>query len=554
MRKQMIKTFFVLLLILIETPSWAALPYIEPYPGFIISTFGPRLNASSFHGGLDFVKPYGTPIPAIMDGRISEISSDLSGAGIRLYLTNDSDKKEIGYYHLFSYNNSYFNNGFVKSERFILVKEYTFSAFFPGLRVYKIEKTCSVILNTVAKIAYVPEPCWGVAVLSGSKKVVYNNITYTAKNTVKQNDLIAPVGDSLHNIEIIRGVKTEKFIVGPHLHIQDGRGVQAKHPMYSLKPTPSDNQLFFARLDLQGTDTSNTNVNELLPVNPTVSQATLNANKFIDVRVDSTNSLDLDAFVFTIYATNHTKPNLSGNVQYSSPNRSINSTPKTIEKFKQSIFLQISTAGNASFYCPTKLYPGEVAICPEVDWKPIVKGVKTGQRLVTRFRLGVDPDMFAPGKNTLNVTLKHAQSPDQPQFIPFDFTVTQVSSAPPLDVVGVWHAKYYGGDLLPLTTSDQFGTYSILSYSVTLTSSGNICETRTGTYLGVAYTDGSCTSDPHTYSYDYMYNPLTPDHQDVYLYYTGDAGKTQTPYHLRLSWTGDHWVMNWTYSNWEMTK
>lgn len=134
---------------------------------------------------------------------------------------------------------------------------------------------------------------------------------------------------------------------------------------------------------------------------------------------------------------------------------------------------------------------------------------------------------------------------------------TQVPSAPPPDVVGVWHAKYYGGDLIPFTISDQYGgIHSLLSYSVTLSSSGNYCDTRTGTHLGVAYTDGTCTTDPQAYSYEYeyTYNPLTPKQQDVYLYYTGYPVKTRTPEHLRLSWVNGQWVMNWTYSNWEMTK
>lgn len=419
MSKLIIKTIVLLALNLTIAPSWAVLPYIQPFPDFINSGFGPRLDASSFHGGLDYAKPYGTPIPAIMDGQISEISSDLSGAGIRLYLTNNSDHKEIGYYHLFRYVDDKFVisgdlSGGVNYGRFILVKNYKFSALLPfALRFSKIEKTCDVILSTVDKIAYVPSSCWSISVLSGSN-VVFNNISYAAKNTVKQFDLIAPVGNSLYKKKT--GILTAK---GPHLHIQDGRGDLAKHPMYSLEPTSSKDARFFARLDLLGTDTLNSNVDEVLAVSPTVSQATLNVNKFIDVRVDSTNSLDLDSLDFSIAATNSTKSTLIDDIQYSAPNRSINSTPKTIEEFKQSIYTTYTTK------CPTKLKPGEVAICPEVDWKPIVKGVKTGQRLVTRFRLGVDPDMFAPGKNTVNVTLKHAQSPDQPQFIPFDFTVTE---------------------------------------------------------------------------------------------------------------------------------
>ncbi len=410
MRIQMIKAFFVFVVMLMQAPTWAALPYSQPFPGFISSGYGPRLHSSSFHGGLDYAKPRGISIPAIMDGQITEISSNLSGAGIRLYLQNNTDKKEIGYYHLFTYTQ---DSKPVKSGRFILLKNYEFSAFLPSVRVKKIVEKCDVILNTVDKKAYVPPSCWGIVLMSKSN-VLYkdeNDITtsYTPTNTVKKGDLIAPVGNSLHNKITKNGTVTETFTVPPHLHIQHGRLSEATHPMYVLEPIAGNGQLY-ARLDLTGTETNNTNVPVALTTDPTVSQEVLAQNKFIDVRVDSTDRLDLDGFEFNIYPTNPSKPNLFGQVRYSFPNRSINFIPKDIGQFKESIDTKT---------CRRDLKPGEVVICPEVNWQ----GETSGQRLVTRFRLGVDPDMFAPGINTVNVTLKHVNQLPELQEIPLNFTV-----------------------------------------------------------------------------------------------------------------------------------
>ena len=393
----MIKAFYVMVLILMQAPAWAELPYPQPFPGTINSGFGPRLNDSSFHRGLDYKRKSGTPIPAIMDGYIKDlIVSNISG-GNRLYVVNSTDGKEIGYMHLFRD----IKEEEVTSGQFILLKNHKFTFPAPsGLRSKEIVKTCVVIVNTANKKAYIPKACWTVVKrLSPGGNVIVNhkNIPYAGTNTVVKNEKIAPVGNS--------GTKDA------HLHLQYGRADESKHPMYVLEPTGGNGQIY-ARLDLTGTDTNNTNVPQILTIDPSISQDVLAQNKFIDVRVDSTNSLDLDAFVFTINATNPTKPNLSGNVQYSFPNRSINSTAKTINEFKKSI--SITT-------CLRDLKPGDVVMCPEVIWM----GQKSGQRLVTRFRLGIDPDMFAQGRNTVNVTLKHAnQSLNTLQIIPpLNFTV-----------------------------------------------------------------------------------------------------------------------------------
>ena len=395
MRKQMLKAFYVLMLILIQAPAWAELPYPQPFPGTINSGFGPRQDKSSFHRGLDFLKGPHTAISAIMDGYITDIRVSNKDGGNRLYVENLTDGIEIGYMHLFRDTNA----TEIASGQFILLKNHQFTFPAPsGLKSKDIVKTCVVIVNTTDKKAYIPNACWkAVKRLSPGGNVIvnYKSIAYAGTNTVKRGDKIAPVGNS--------GTK------GDHLHIQYGKGDEAKHPMTVLEPIAGNGQLY-ARLDLTGTDTNNTNFSEALTTDPTVSKEVLTQNKFIDVRVDSTNTLDLDGFEFKINATNSAKPSLNGNIQYSFPNRSINFIPKTIDQFKQSI---------STPTCRRNLKPGEVVICPEVDWM----GQKSGQRLVTRFRLGIDPDMFAQGKNTVNVTLKHVNQLPVSQEFPLNFTV-----------------------------------------------------------------------------------------------------------------------------------
>ena len=375
-------------MMVIPQGSAIAVTYPAPFPNAINSVFGPRNDGSPLHSGIDYLggdpEAKNKSIPAVANGYISDIrdDSDNNNCGVRLYLVT-TDKKEIGYCHLFkkTTDKAYTGGGFT------LVKNFDIFRGMVGLRVHT--KKCNIILinDPKIKIALVPNGC-AFAVGQTIRPFEDQKIVYTVANKVAAKQLIASVGDSGTASGInSKGTPFSK----PHLHVNYNRPLM-DNPLQVIDHAVP-NGVFCARLSDAGNSTTacpSPSVSDAVPV---IQQSVLTSRKYIDVRVDFTGKLDLDGAQFNIFNNSSGSVIQSYSLQYggsetTSPlvNRSSN--------LKISIDLTCADATTPPF--------GDVYICPK-KWD--------GQQvpsspLETKFRLGVDASVFAPGNYRVEVILQ----------------------------------------------------------------------------------------------------------------------------------------------------
>lgn len=338
-----------------------AIEYPAPFDNAMNSVYGPRMDASAFHTGVDYLASAGTPAPVVADATLQFIrhyTTSPNKCGHRVFFRT-KDGATLGYCHLFRESS---NNPIVSGD-FALWRDYPiFLGNLPPLRTPLIVK-CNVVLALKTANALVgAQDCpFGVgrkitSSISGAAK------TYAAKATVSAREPIGAVGNSGTG--------------GAHLHVTRSRSIAPLGNPLSVVAHP--NGSFCASLTAAGGAVCGNTVA------PTISTNALAAAPFIEVRVDATNRLDLDRLNAQFSNAGNTYAVRYGGNEGDTPFASGNANIK-----------------NAIDLNCTKLpQVGQVIICP-VSWS----GQSAGGRLETKFRLGINPTLFPPGAYQLQVAL-----------------------------------------------------------------------------------------------------------------------------------------------------
>jgi hypothetical protein len=376
----------------VTSSAEAGTTYPAPFDKVVNSVFGPRnFSSSPVHSGIDYLKPAGTTIPSAAAGSITRIENDSNPCGIRLYLST-VDHIVIGYCHLFTNSSA----KLLTSGSFTLLKNYAFPPIpVAGLRKGAVTQKCNVILSNLDNIALVPAACY-----QSGRKIIYNKKTYTVVKKVSDRQAIAPVGNS-----------GSASATSPHLHLNYGYGKD--NPMVV---TDHPDGIFCARLRDAGTSFSACD-----PVNtiPSINKNVLDSRKYIDVRIDSTDRLDLDqaSFTFTTLPAQIFSLRYGGTV---STNPLVNGTSK------------IATYTDVS--CTRTPSAGEVIICP-LFW---AGQAQPSSRLETVFRLGVDTTGFLPGSYQLGAALVSATGKTTNVTLPFSIGGTPTATLFVPDLQSGW--------------------------------------------------------------------------------------------------------------------
>ncbi|MEM0374401.1 MAG: M23 family metallopeptidase, partial [Sulfolobales archaeon] len=227
-----------------------------------------------FHRGIDIAKPYGTPIPAILEGGIKEISYDGDGGW---YIKVSSVNREFGYFHIFSGNRNnipqQLNNWKLTNVELRKVNEDGSVEISTGIAIILwLDRK-----NNIASKVLVPSEDDGREVYldrDGNKIAVKSedNKNIKSQGFVSTQEYIAPVGNS--------GISG-----GPHLHVSLKINDKIVNPLFDLK---YEEKPFEIKIESPPHDEyifSSNNVGSYL----------------IDVVVNSENTKDLDEVNFYIY-------------------------------------------------------------------------------------------------------------------------------------------------------------------------------------------------------------------------------------------------------------
>jgi len=270
----------------------------SPAVGEANSIFGPRAKSASkkdFHRGLDawgqikFARPMGTPIPALLDGKIDSIRVATGGGHAIQYRPTGSKPtglRNIGYYHTFENEIAPTEiNGFLKKR----------ISFFPPAGLMGPPVVCDVIFVATTRKALVDRPCGHLEGRKITETVGGNKYTFTVTRIVTKGEPISPMGDSQ-----TPGVANPGF--GRHLHVyvndqldnplaflKSGKNESGKNPLDGICARPAGQLAPFA-CD-QATVSS-----FIAPIR--VTAGSLAKWPYISVEVDWTNSLELDEVRF----------------------------------------------------------------------------------------------------------------------------------------------------------------------------------------------------------------------------------------------------------------